>query len=174
MHSTSSQNHSLPTPNIGAPHPDSNKFIADEGLLYAGHRTQKVPVGASPDDVTVKSSNTTEESEAPLDTSRIECVGPLTFDPQHNSEQEAYHVPPADDSRAELMRWHYRLGHLTFPKLKLLAKLGKIPKHLATARPPVSAGCAFGAMTKVPWRGKLLTDTCLLQPNQGSACQWTR
>ena len=50
------------------------------------------------------------------------------------------------------MHWHYRLGHLLFPKLKALAKIGKIPKHLANVLPPVCTGCAFGAMTKVPWR----------------------
>ncbi len=29
------------------------------------------------------------------------------------------------------MRWHYHLGHLSFPKLKQLALNGKIPKKLA-------------------------------------------
>ena len=58
------------------------------------------------------------------------------------------------DKQAELMHWHYRLGHLSFPKLKILAQIGKIPKHLANVLPPVCTGCAFGAMTKVPWRGK--------------------
>jgi hypothetical protein len=52
------------------------------------------------------------------------------------------------------MHWHYCLGHLSFPKLKILAKLGEIPIHLAKVIPPVCASCAFGAMTKVPWRGK--------------------
>jgi hypothetical protein len=53
------------------------------------------------------------------------------------------------------MRWHYRLGHLTFPKLKQLAlKQGKIPKKLAKVLPPKCAGCLFGVMTKLPWQGK--------------------
>jgi len=52
------------------------------------------------------------------------------------------------------MRWHQRLGHLTFPKLKKLAILSEIPKRLAKVKPPVCSGCLFGAMTKVPWRGK--------------------
>jgi hypothetical protein len=39
-------------------------------------------------------------------------------------------------------------------KLKKLAILGKIPKQLANVKPPVCAGCLFGAMTKVPWQGK--------------------
>ncbi len=52
------------------------------------------------------------------------------------------------------MRWHYRLGHLTFAKLKQLALNGEIPKKLAKIKPPKCAGCLFGAMTKIPWRGK--------------------
>ncbi len=52
------------------------------------------------------------------------------------------------------MRWHYRLGHLPFVKLKQLAHNGEIPKKLAKVKPPKCAGCLFGAMTKIPWRGK--------------------
>jgi hypothetical protein len=52
------------------------------------------------------------------------------------------------------MRWHYRLGHLNFPKLKQLAFNGKIPKKLAKVLPHKCAGCLFGAMTKLPWQGK--------------------
>ncbi len=46
------------------------------------------------------------------------------------------------------------MGHLSFLKLKLLAALGEIPKCLANIQPPVCTGCAFGAMTKVPWQSK--------------------
>jgi len=52
------------------------------------------------------------------------------------------------------MRWHYRLGHLPFLKLKQLAINGEIPKKLAKVTLPKCAGCLFGAMTKIPWRGK--------------------
>jgi hypothetical protein len=52
------------------------------------------------------------------------------------------------------MRWQHHLGHLSFSKLKKSAIIGKIPKRLAKVKPPVCAGCLFGAMTKVPWWGK--------------------
>ena len=51
---------------------------------------------------------------------------PLTFDPgitQGNSDSTKYFTgpvtnePEALDKSVELMRWHYRLGHLSFPKL---------------------------------------------------------
>lgn len=60
----------------------------------------------------------------------------------------------ASSPEAELMRWHYRLGHVSFQKLRAMALLGIIPKHLAKVKPPVCAGCLYGAMTKKPWRTK--------------------
>jgi hypothetical protein len=52
------------------------------------------------------------------------------------------------------VQWHYRLGHLSFQKLKQLALNGEIPKKLSKLKPPKCAGCLFGAMTKLPWCGK--------------------
>ena len=60
----------------------------------------------------------------------------------------------AANDQAELMRWHYCLGHASFKALKQMAKNGEIPKQLAKVPPPKCAGCLFGAMTKIPWRGK--------------------
>jgi hypothetical protein len=51
------------------------------------------------------------------------------------------------------MCWHHQLSHLSFAKLKKFAILGEIPKRLAKVKPPVCAGCLFGAMTKIPWQG---------------------
>ncbi len=90
---------------------------------------------------------------------KIEHAGSLTFDPCPDMTREEQHVHIASDNQAEFMHWHYFLGHLSFPKLKILAKIGKIPKHLANVLPPVCTGCAFGAMTKVPWRGKEAVKT---------------
>ncbi len=46
------------------------------------------------------------------------------------------------------------MGHLSFQKLKQLALNGELPKKLSKFKPPKCAGCLFGAMTKLPWRGK--------------------
>ena len=53
---------------------------------------------------------------------------------------------------AELLRWHYRLGHMSFHKLKAMAKLGILPRRLANVENPKCASCYFGKMTKRPWR----------------------
>ena len=56
--------------------------------------------------------------------------------------------------QAEFMRWHYRLGHLPYKKLKILAVMGLIPKRILNVKAPKCADCIFGKMTKRPWRTK--------------------
>jgi hypothetical protein len=80
--------------------------------------------------------------------------GPLTFDPSPPAAEEDDSTLAAADDQAELMRWHYRLGHASFKSLKEMATNREIPKRLAKVHPPKCAGCLFGAMTKLPWRGK--------------------
>ncbi len=125
------------------------EFVAEENLNYK----KQVDEGADSDDNTVKASNllAPPNEEPPSQAVRR---GPLTFDPSPPAEEgEDVHLAAADN-QAELMRWHYCLGHLTFAKLKQLTLNGEIPKKLATVTPPKCAGCLFGAMTKIPWRGK--------------------
>jgi hypothetical protein len=80
--------------------------------------------------------------------------GPLTFDLNPPQAKEEGSPLAAAADQAELMRWHYRLGHLTFDKLKQLALNGKIPKKLAHIKPPKCAGYLFGVTTKIPWCSK--------------------
>jgi hypothetical protein len=86
--------------------------------------------------------------------SKVIQQGPLTFDPSPPTEEAKDIQLAAVNNQAKLMRWHYHLGHLSFPKLKQLALNSKIPKKLAKVLPPKCAGCLFGAMTKLPWQGK--------------------
>ena len=79
---------------------------------------------------------------------------PLTFNPRPLDKEDEHTMLAASDDQAELMRWHYRLGHLPFSRLKQLAINGEIPKKLAKVTQPKCASCLFGAMTKLPWRGK--------------------
>jgi hypothetical protein len=109
--------------------------------------------GATSNDLTVQANNLLsgkgdkEEKEATR-------MGPLTFDVNPKLDEDKHIYLAAVDDQAELMRWHYRLGHLSFSKLKQLALNGKVPGRLAKVKPPACAGCLFGAMTKVPWRGQ--------------------
>ncbi len=109
--------------------------------------------GASADDRTVKMANlpSPPQQEKP---SKVTQRGPLTFDPSPPTKEAKDVQLSAANEQAELMQWHYRLGHLTFPKLKQLAINGKIPKKLAKVLCPKCVGCLFGTMTKLPWQGK--------------------
>ena len=81
----------------------------------------------------------------------------------HACEQSHENLQPhADDSQrlmvespqADLLRWHYRLRHLSFKLIKAMEEVGLLTKKLAKALIPKCAGCMFAAMTKKPWRTK--------------------
>jgi len=91
------------------------------------------------------------------------CVKGSCDDIHHDHRHTTPHLQPhADDAerltvespQADLLRWHYRLGHLSFKLIKAMSEVGLLPKHLAKARIPKCAGCMFAAMTKKPWRTK--------------------
>jgi hypothetical protein len=62
----------------------------------------------------------------------------------------------------ELLRWHYRLSHVSMTRLQRMAKEGYLPKKLATCRMPLCQACIYGKLTRRPWRtkgGKLQSDS---------------
>ena len=67
--------------------------------------------------------------------------------------QEDFNTSALTD-KGELLRWHYRLGHLSFLKMRILMMLGILPKKLIHVRPPVCACCLAGAMTRQPKKVK--------------------
>jgi hypothetical protein len=123
------------------------EFVAEENVNY--WKNVLASEGANADNRTVKTANLpSPQQEEP---SKVIQQGPLTFDPSPLTKKAKVVQLSAAYKQAKLMQWHYRLGHLTFPKLKQLALNGKIPKKLAKVPPPNCAGCLFGAMTKLPW-----------------------
>ncbi len=108
--------------------------------------------GANADNRMVKMANLPLPPQQ--EPSNITQQGPLTFNPSPLTKEAEDVQLSAANKQAELMQWHYRLGHLTFPKLKQLTLNGKILKKLTKVLPPKCAGCLFGAMTKLPWQGK--------------------
>jgi hypothetical protein len=109
--------------------------------------------GATSNDHTVQANNLLSE-KGDKEEKETTKMGPLTFDVNPELEEDKQVYLAAVDNQAELMRWHYRLGHLSFAKLKQLALNGEIPRRLAKVKPPACAGCLFDAMTKVPRRGQ--------------------
>ena len=127
------------------------EFVAEENLNY--DKEVSVDEGVSEDNETIKTSNL---PPPPADKNPSEVIrrGPLTFDPLPSQEEGEDTQLAAANNQTKLMRRHFCLGHLPFARLKQLALNGKIPKKLAKAKPPKCAGCLFGAMTKIPWRGR--------------------
>jgi hypothetical protein len=85
--------------------------------------------------------------------SRQQGWGHSPFEINPKLEEDKHVYLAAVDDQAELMHWHYHLGHLPFSKLKQLALNSEIPQRLAKVKPFACVGCLFGAMTKVPWKG---------------------
>jgi hypothetical protein len=124
--------------------------MTEENVLLPNEKDTLASRGATVNNDTVKASNLTTTQPTSKESTATQ-IGPLTFDPSPQLEDDEQHVHVASDKQAELKRWHYCLGHLAFSKLKQLALNNKIPKQLAKIKPPVCAGCLFGAMTRVPW-----------------------
>ena len=67
----------------------------------------------------------------------------------HACEQPHEHLQPHADNaqritvespQADLLRWHYRIGHLSFNLIKAMAEVSLLPKKLAKAPIPKCAG----------------------------------
>ena len=59
---------------------------------------------------------------------------------------------------AALLRAHYKLAHLPFDQIRLMAANGHLPKKLINCRVPRCTSCLFGKATKTPWRSKASKD----------------
>jgi hypothetical protein len=59
-----------------------------------------------------------------------------------------------DNISAEFLRYHHRFGHASPARLQGMAKLGIIPKRLASCPVPVCTVCLYCKATKNKWRHK--------------------
>ena len=78
------------------------------------------------------------------------------------------------NAEKELLRWHYKLGHLSFKRIQFLLRTGVLAMALSTRalhtaasrikEPPKCAGCLFGKQTVTPVARRegpqLVTDHC--------------
>ena len=82
--------------------------------------------GATSNNLTVQANNllSGKGDKVEKETTRM---GPLTFDVNPELEEDKHVYLATVDDQAELMRWHYHLGHLSFSKLKQLVLNNEIP-----------------------------------------------
>ena len=71
--------------------------------------------------------------------------------PQELPEPDDLAIAHVDNPQAELLRWHYRLNHLSFRVLQTFAKMSLLPRRLTEASVPKCSACIFGGMHKRPW-----------------------
>jgi hypothetical protein len=105
-------------------------------------QTREIDDGPAPSTDIPATTNTSEKTttfslDGPLETAVI--------------EDEEVNIA---DLQSELMHWHYRLGHLSYKKLKRMALAQEIPYRLRNARPFRCSACMFSKATKKPWRTK--------------------
>jgi len=86
-----------------------------------------------------------------------EEIKPMT---PYNFEEKAYEVEESlfaqkeDKLQRELWRWHLKLNHLSFPKIKYVALQGRLLKRLYSIEVPFCPTCAYSRATRKPWRYK--------------------
>ena len=107
----------------------------------------KDPVEPPPQDEMDQPKPEEEVMTGAPETSLVD-MGPVTHIIPDDKE------PTALDPHDELLRWHYRLGHLPFDRIKQLASAGQLPKRLLLCKKPFCSACQYGKMTKRPWRVK--------------------
>jgi GAG-pre-integrase domain len=61
--------------------------------------------------------------------------------------EETLQKPTKNDS-AELLRYHYKFGHVSFVRLQAMVKQGTLAAKLAKCPLPVCASCFYGKATK--------------------------
>ena len=161
--------------------PEDEDMIEEENMWDMQEAIQPVDFDeGAPTAITNEALDTTAVVSDDEDDDDIEDVTPQPREKSSiikskESSQELPQTPeiiandPNDEVHAttpagELLRYHYRLGHMSFAKLQEMAKRRDIPKRLVKVKPPMCAACMFGKMCRRAWRTraknrKILTPT---------------
>jgi hypothetical protein len=97
-----------------------------------------------------------------------EVFGPKVS-PADDAKEESIQIPEDkelqyDTAQAELLGWHYRLGHIPFAKIKKMAGRGDLPAYLARAKPSKCSACLFAKATKRAWRSRSPVNSMTTPP----------
>lgn len=144
-----------------SPHPirfrEERVRFADEG-----EDNEQAEVDAAPEGAMVQKGAIIERGEQQVQVSTIregpvttafELDGPTpeTTTIQARDAEDEYEY--LKDSR-ELLMWHTKMSHISQNRLQRMAKMGHLPKRLATCPVLKCQACEFGKATKRPWRTK--------------------
>jgi hypothetical protein len=125
------------------------------------------PDAASQGEELIQSTNKTDPTES------TNTMPPISPPDEDNFDEEQVHVinfelkelsmedddeavqqdqTHSKDPTAQLLHWHYRLGHLPFKTIQAMAHQGQIPCNLSNCKVPQCAACLYGKATKQPWQ----------------------
>ncbi len=99
--------------------------------FHCGNRKRLIDDKVNKDNETICTSNVPDPPDKTAAPDESICHELLIFDPLPPIAADEDTPLAAADDQAELMQWHYCLGHLSFQKLKQLALNGEIPKKLS-------------------------------------------
>ena len=70
----------------------------------------------------------------------------------------------SNTDQAQLLAWHYRLGHLPFKRIQQLAIQGDLPVKLSKCPIPKCAACMYGKATRRAWRTRAPPNALTIPP----------
>ena len=124
---------------------DTASVVSDDATVAAGNPDRSIPERLHPDlpdEIFIPLENVGAEMELPPEDEDVQGLTP----------------------QAELLAWHYRLGHAPFGKILKMAERGELPAYLSTCRVPKCAACMFAKATRRPWRTKALPNENKIPP----------
>ena len=63
-------------------------------------------------------------------------------------------LPDMSRQASDMLKLHYKLGHIPFAKMRIMAQKGLIPSRYKTCEIPLCTACIYAKQTRRPWRQK--------------------
>ena len=134
-----------------------------------------------PDDAEEEETWTTMRVSEPMESQQQINDLPTTLEAQRESpvvidfmdednEQPVEEPPDVTSKQAALRKCHNRLNHMPFARIRAMAQQGLLPKYLADVEPPMCASCAYGKMTRRPWRTKGQQTSKIVSVTRSGEC----
>ena len=67
------------------------------------------------------------------------------------------HQSKEENTMSEMLRDHQRLGHISFDRIREMARQGLLPKRYVKCPTPACSACLYGKATRKKWRTKTPT-----------------
>jgi hypothetical protein len=127
----------------------SVQVIEDEENSISEHIEEEYPM--SYPQMGIEAQLTPKRSNLTIKTPK-NWDGPIVIE---FGDEDIHATPIADsstmDPTSEMLFLHYKLGHLSFNKIRQMAHSGLVPRKFLNCRIPRCAACMYGTATKRPW-----------------------